>query len=184
MITKVSQQAKTYDLFDSSENSFFVELSRKTARMCILSVVACLMLFFHQVRAQDTEAVSSVVLSNFMVSEIVNNPETMNVEGYYLELTIYAPEKINSLTFSVKMYSEEEEEEEEADLRIYPMEVLKKDDGIYLVIQHNHFKIEDGNVRMHLTVEPENLVDNTKYKLTGLDIQGYTITPVEFSHFQ
>ena len=180
MIARLTQQTNTYDLLDSIGNRVCERSWSKLIQRYILPFVAGMMLFATNVNAQDAETASTVVLSNFMVSEIVNNPETMNVEGYYLELTISAPEDLTSLTFEVALFPQEGEPE----LQVYPMEVLQKEDGIYLAIQHNHFIIENGNVRINLSIDHESLVDNTVYKITGLDVQGYTISPVEFSHFQ
>lgn len=180
MTAKVSQQTNLYDLLDPVKGHVFKGSKGKTTSLYLISVTACFLFFFSHVDAQETEAVSNIALSNFLVSEIVNSPETMNVEGYYLELTISQPENLNSLTFEIERYPEEGE----ADLQAYPMEILRKEDGIYLVIQHNHFRIENGSVRMHLNIDPEGLIDNTKYRLIGMDTQGLPLTPVEFSHFQ
>lgn len=155
-------------------------LNSRTITSGQLICLGFLLFLFGTLRAQEVHITSSIVISNFLVSEIVNNPENMKVEGYYLEFEITEPGNLNQLVFEVQRFPEGREPE----LYFYPFEIIKKEDGVYLVIQHNHFHIENGRVGIRLTIDPKNLVDNTKYQLTGMDLSGLSITPVKFSKFQ
>jgi len=180
MTDMINQKVDTYDILDYIKIRSFKKFLNGSKLQRAFLLFVCLICFLQQSVAQDSDPVSTVTISDFMVSEIVNNPETMNIDGYYMELTISSPELLSSLVFEVEKTPFNGEPENHA----YPIEILQKDDGVYLVVQHNHFRIENGQVKMDMTVEPDSLVDNTKYKITGFDSQGFTIKTVEFSHFQ
>lgn len=155
---------------------------KQNFKAVVLRIVASFTLFLTcsgLTQAQE-EQVSDIIISDFTVSEIVNDPETMNIEGFFLEFNITNSDNLTALTFEVQRNTENGE----PDNTQYQLEVLKKENGIYLVIQNNHFQIKNGIVQMHISCDPKPIIDNIVYSLSGFDRQGFSINKAEYSQFQ
>nr|WP_321355561.1 hypothetical protein [uncultured Draconibacterium sp.] len=104
----------------------------------------------------------------------------MEVEGYFLEFNISNSDMLSNLTFEV----ETPIDTGEVNLTQYQLEIIEKENGIYLAIQNNHFHIKNGTVQMHIAIDPILLNEEIVYKLTGVDKQGINTNQAEFSQIQ